>query len=99
MRVAAFTAVLAGTVSAFLFVHVMASLTRHVLNRDLLFYLGLGTAGLVFMAQTTWTGNNNFLSMGTGVLMLASMRLFRFDRLELSFSFRVVLYLVFSLSL
>ncbi len=99
VRVAAFAAVLLGTLSAFIFVHVMASLSKNVLSGDVQFFVGLALAGLLFVAQTTASGNYNLLSMGTGVLMLASMRLFRFDRLELSFSFRVVLYLVFSLSL
>lgn len=99
-RVVAVLAVLAGTVSAFLFMHMSVSLSRHLLPPGWLAF-GLATlaAATLFVGQYLLTGNDNRISLVLGLIMLAGIRLFRFDHLEFTFSFRLFLYFVFALTL
>lgn len=99
VRATAFLAVLVGTAAAFLFIHITASLARHLVSSGWPAFLAVmaGAAGL-FWLQYYLTGNDNRISLGMGVLMLAGLRVFRFDHLDVSFSFRLLLYLVFSLT-
>lgn len=100
VRIIAFLSVMMGTVSAFLFIHVMASLGRHLVREGWIRFLAvtLIAVGLFFL-QIYLTGNDNWISLWIGLFMLLGLRLFKFDHLELTFSFPVFLYLVFSLTL
>ncbi|MBL7850750.1 MAG: hypothetical protein JNN04_07605 [Cyclobacteriaceae bacterium] len=99
-RITAFLAVFTGTVSAFLFIHVAASLARHLLPAGWLsFALAVVLAAGLFVAQYLATGNDNRISLALGLLMLMAIRAFRFDHLEFTFSFRLFLYFVCSLTL
>ncbi|MBL7849167.1 MAG: HAMP domain-containing histidine kinase [Cyclobacteriaceae bacterium] len=100
VRLTAFLSVLIGTISAFLFIHITVSIARHLLfDRRDVFALALALAAGLFMWQYELTGNNNVISLITGLVMLSLIRLLNFDRLEFSFSFPLFLYLVFSLTL
>lgn len=100
VRITAFLAAMIGTISAFLFIHVLASWVRHLVPSGwLVFLMALGTAGLLFWLQMELTGNDNRISLFAGLVMLIGMRLFWFEHLEFSFSFSVLLYLIFSLTL
>jgi signal transduction histidine kinase len=99
-RITAFLAVLTGTVSAFLYIHWSVSVSRHLLPAGWLSFVmaALLAAGL-FVAQYIATGNDNGVSLVLGLIMLAGIRAFQFDHLEFTFSFRLFLYFVFSLTL
>jgi two-component system nitrogen regulation sensor histidine kinase NtrY len=99
-RITAFLAVLVGTVSAFIFIHVSVSLSRHLLSAGWIsFSLAVALAVGLFVTQWILTGNDNWIPLFIGGLMLLGIRVFRFDHLEFSFSFRLFLYFIFSLTL
>lgn len=99
VRVTAFLAVLVGTVSAFLFIHVLVSLARHMMADGLVyFFIALVLAAGLFLFQYTLSGNDNVISLTTGLILLPLLRVLNFDKLEFAFSFRFFLYLVFSLT-
>lgn len=99
-RITAFLAVLTGTVSAFLFMHLSVSLSRHLLPAGWVAFAAAALIGAgLFVVQYTATGNDNRISLVLGLIMLAGIRAFRFDHLEFTFSFRLFLYFVFSLTL
>jgi len=100
VRVTAILSVMIGTISAFLFVHITTSLARHLIPAGILpFTMVLAAAVLLFWWQAALTGNDNRISLVLGLMMLLGLRVFRFDHMELTFSFRVLLYLTFSLTL
>jgi len=99
VRVTAFMAVLVGTVSSFLFIHVLVSLVRHLLAKQVVyFFLALGLAAGLFVIQFILSGNDNTISLATGLILLPLLRLLNFDKLDFAFSFRFFLYLIFSLT-
>jgi len=100
VRSAAFLSVLIGTASAFLFMHMMLSLSRHFLPDHLGYFLiAVLAAGGLFMVQYELTGNNNLIPLLGGIGLLVSIHFFGFDRLDLIFSFRLFLYLILALTL
>ncbi len=100
VRMTAFLSVLMGTASAFLFMHVMLALARHFIPQGMaVFLLAAVTAGALFVTQYTLTGNDNIIPLVGGLIMLVVIRGFGFERLEFTFSFRLFLYLVLSLTL
>ncbi len=99
VRITAFLSILMGTISGFLFIHVLVVFARHLLHGGLLAFAGaLLVAAAFFVAQYTLSGNDNRISLTTGLAFFLILRILNFDRLEFKFSFRIFIYLIFSLT-
>ncbi|MBL7863738.1 MAG: hypothetical protein JNK10_02605 [Cyclobacteriaceae bacterium] len=99
VRVVAFLAVLTGTISAFLFVHMLVSLSRHLVpESNAGFLVMILIAAVLFFAQYVVSGNDNSISLVTALIFIPLIRWLRFDKLEFKFTFRFFIYLVFSLT-
>ena len=100
VRMTALLSVLIGTVSAFLFIHVLVVMARHLLSAGLIsFLLGLTLAALLFVVQYTWADQDYHITALVGILFFALLRLLNFDRIEFKFSFKLFIYLIFSLTI
>ncbi len=99
VRITAFLSILMGTISGFLFIHVLVALARHLLTGGLLAFAGaLLVAAGFFAAQYTVSGNDNRISLATGLAFFLMLRISNFDKLEFKFSFRFFIYLICSLT-
>ncbi len=99
VRIAAFLSILIGTISAFLFIHIQLALARHLLPGGQAPFAGaLLLAAGIFVIQYTLSGNDNRISLGTGLVFFPMLRVLNFDKLEFKFSFRIFIYLIFSLT-
>ncbi len=98
VRIVAVLSILMGTISAFLFIHVLIALARHLLPIGLLpFVAAVLLAACIFIAQYTLSGNDNRISLVTGLVFFPMLRILHFDKLEFKFSFRIFIYLTFSI--
>ncbi len=98
VRMVALGSVLAGCVSSFLFIHLFYSLAAHLFGRKKrTFVFGLVVTAILFAFQFYWLGRNLWITLGLAALFFSVLRLTGINKGVFAFSFRLFIYLIFSL--
>jgi two-component system nitrogen regulation sensor histidine kinase NtrY len=100
VRLSALCAVLTGCISSFLFIHAVFSLSTHLFDKkNRLFFSALFLASILFILQFYWLDRNLWVTMILGIIFFSGVKISGMNRGVFRFSFRLFVYLIFSLIL
>ena len=98
VRIVALSSVLCACISSFLFVHVFFSLSNHLFGRKAFpFFPGLLTALVLFGLQFFIFERNLSVTLILGIVFFSVLRLSKLYKTIFKISFRLFIYLIFSL--
>lgn len=100
VRTIALGAVLAGCAASFMFIHLFFSLASHLFGRKRRTFLaGLLMTAILFAFQFYWLGRNLWITLVLAVLFFSVLRLTGINKGMSRFSFRLFIYLIFTLAI